>query len=498
MAASYKRQASWPTRISFSVGSSSEAILGVAFNSFNFFFYNQILGLSGSLSGLAITIALVIDAVSDPFIGSLSDRWRSRWGRRHPFMFAAPLPVFICFFFIYSPPDGIAQVAWLGVVGMPLFLWFMVFVVLFRTAMTLFHVPHLAMGAELSTDYQERTAIMSVSGFFGMFGGVATSFIAFRYVFAATPEFENGLFNAAVYPVFAMVAAGIGVAIMILSAGLTMNQIPRMPKAPADLPPFKFRHVLAEMWQAWQNPNYRMLLLGLFFLSATLGIRETIGLHMNVYFWELLPEQLSVFIIFVALFAPLAFVVTPILHRMFDKRATIIGGVIFLAIVFVIPVTFRLLGWFPENHSPMLMPTLIVFVIVGTLTGIILTISVASSLADIADEHELTTGRRQEGIFYSARTFFAKAISGFGHLLAGIAIDVIGFPVGQEPGTIDPDKIMQLGLVDGPIGAIGAVIAIAFYWRYSITRERHQEIQAELEILRVERGQAPPPQPAGK
>jgi Na+/melibiose symporter-like transporter len=107
-----------------------------------------------------------------------------------------------------------------------------------------------------------------------------------------------------------------------------------------------------------------------------------------------------------------------------------------------------------------------------------------SALADIADEHELNTHRRQEGIFYAARSFFAKASSGLGHLLAGIAIDIIDFPVGAEPGTVDPEIIFKLGLIDGPIAVVPGVIAVFFYLRYNLTRTRHTEIQAQLKARR--------------
>jgi Na+/melibiose symporter-like transporter len=103
-----------------------------------------------------------------------------------------------------------------------------------------------------------------------------------------------------------------------------------------------------------------------------------------------------------------------------------------------------------------------------------------SALADIADEQELMTDRRQEGIFYAARSFFAKASSGLGHLFAGIAIDVISFPVGAEPGTVAPDTLFKLGLVDGPIAVVPGAIAVFFYLKYNLTRARHTQIQAEL------------------
>ena len=103
-----------------------------------------------------------------------------------------------------------------------------------------------------------------------------------------------------------------------------------------------------------------------------------------------------------------------------------------------------------------------------------------SALADIADEQELATGRRQEGVFYAARSFFAKASSGLGHLLAGIAIDFIDFPVGSAPGTVPEETLFQLGLLDGPIAIIPGIIAIGFYLQYNLSRKRHKKIQEEL------------------
>ncbi len=91
-----------------------------------------------------------------------------------------------------------------------------------------------------------------------------------------------------------------------------------------------------------------------------------------------------------------------------------------------------MLGYFPENGTAWLFPALALGVFSFYASIAILNISVMSALADVADEHELATGRRQEGIFYSARTFFSKLTSGLGHLLAGIAIDVIGYPARRQ------------------------------------------------------------------
>lgn len=472
----------------YAVGSAAEAVISVAFNAFNFFFYTNILGIPGTLAGLAITIALVFDAVTDPLVGAVSDRWRSKIGRRHPFMFTAPVPVMLCLFLIYSPPEG-----W-GDFG--LFAWLTGLTVVMRSAMTLYHVPHLALGAELSADFTERTRVMSINTLLGAVGGFGTAFIAYSYFFAATPEHANGLLNQAAYPTFATYASVTGGAIMLITTIATMGVIPRLPAMPENVERFSIRSFFADMKSVLSNRNYVALLMGLVLLSAMLGTRETIGLHVNTYFWELLPEQIRYFTLF-GLVAPIVgFLITARLHNRFEKRPVILYGLVGTVVFSTAPIVLRLLGWFPENDSQLLLPMLLAFVVAYVTLILIVSISAMSILADIADEHDLNTHRRQEGIFYSARSFFAKASSGLGHLLAGIALDLIEFPVGADPGAVDPGKVVELGLVDGPIAAIPGLAALFFYARVNLSRKRHAEIQQALALRHEDEEKAGIDEPA--
>jgi GPH family glycoside/pentoside/hexuronide:cation symporter len=467
-----------PTRLklAFGIGASGEAIQNVAFNTFAFLYFNQVLGLSGTLSGVITIIALAFDAVSDPLVGSISDRWRSRLGRRHPFMFAASLPAALCFYALFQPPTGLGQGG--------LFLWLTFFAVMLRLLMTLFAVPHLALGAELSTDYQQRTSVMSYNALFGFLGGAGFAFLVYTTIFRATPEYSRGLLNPDAYPQFALIGAVLVFAFIFQSAFFTRKVIPRLPRAPENLPPFRAQQVLTEMWQAWQNPNYRALLLGLLFLSATLGIRETLGLHMGTFFWDLSSEQIRLYIFAFLAGIIAAFLLAPALNRWLDKRATILVTLVGFAGIGTLPILLRLVGLFPENGSPWLLPSLLVFAMVSGTCGITLNITVMSTLADITDQHELTTHRRQEGIFYSARTFFAKATSGVGHLLAGIGLDLIAFPTNAQPGEVPPSAILGLGILEGPVAVLPAFIALYFYARYRLDRTSHAEIRAELDRRR--------------
>ncbi|MDA1074909.1 MAG: MFS transporter [Proteobacteria bacterium] len=237
-----------------------------------------------------------------------------------------------------------------------------------------------------------------------------------------------------------------------------------------------------------QNPHYRYLLLGLFFLSVMIGTHETLGLYMATFYWELTDYQIGWLILNNVFGYAIGFIFTAALHNRFDKRWTIVASAAGLSVFWSTAVTLRLFDLAPENTTT----ELVMFIIgIGTFSsgcGSILNISVMSALADISDEHELQTGRRQEGIFYSARTFFAKATNGIGHVVAGIALDIIEFPTGAVPGTIEPEKIIALGLIDGPFAMVWGLLGACLYTGYRIDRAYHTRVQDALRVRRIERG----------
>ncbi|MCZ6619250.1 MAG: MFS transporter [Gammaproteobacteria bacterium] len=479
MAETDVRQVSLSTRLSFGIGSTAEQICLYSFGLLSMLYYNQVLGLNATLAGLAPTLALIFDAVSDPLIGSISDRFKSKkWGRRHPFMFIAPLPVALSFFAIFNPPEALA--------GFGLFLWFMGFAVALRTFMTIFHVPHLALGGELSSNYLERSKIMSYNNFFGWVGAAGTFYVALTFAFAATAEYANGLLNPDAYPVFSAIAAIVVFLILYSSAWLTRDQIPRLSQPPENQPGFSVFAFWSDIKAVLMNRNYVFLLIALFFLSITIGTRAAFNLYMNTYYFELLPAQIALYVIGSAVGYITAFSLTTRLHWYFDKRATIVTSAILLSIVPALPVILRMAGLFPDNHTALLLPMMIVFSGLGGVCGAVLNISVMSALADIADENELLYGQRQEGMLFAARTFFSKADQALGHFLAGVTLDIIEFPVKSKPGEVDVDVIYWLGMVDSPITIIPGLIGACFYACYRINKRHHMDIQEKLQTQRAE------------
>lgn len=459
------------TKLAFGVGSAAETIALLSVSSFAILFYNQVLGVPAHLAGLAVSASLIFDAMSDPIVGSWSDRTRSRLGRRHLYMYAAPIPIGLSLYAIFNPPDGLDQTG--------LLIWFGVAVILLRQAMTFFHTPHLALGAELSPDYTERSKVMAYNSFFVWVGGAFTTTIALRIFFPSTPEFPRGILNPEPWPTFALVMSIVAVLALFASAWFTRDRIPFLPQRAAETPGFSVREFGRDIVKALSNVNYVWLLVAYFFLAMMLGLREGLRMYTNTFYWGFNSEQLSLFIIGSFAGYLSAFVFAPRLHGKIDKKNTIIISGLIYTIVPSIPLGLGMMGILSQS-TPNLLPIVIAFSTVAYASVAILQISVMSALADIADQNELRYGIRQEGILYSTRAFAAKMDQAIGAALAGFVITMINFPAKAVPGQVPADVMYNLALWDGLMAAIPGLIAMIFYSRYRIDRDSYMATKAAL------------------
>ncbi len=470
------------TKLLYGVGSVSEGTKNTVFNVFLLFYYNQVQGLSGTLSGVAIFIALCVDAMTDPLVGSISDNFHSRWGRRHPFMYLSALPMAVCFFFLFTPPE-------LGEVG--LFVWLCTFAVGVRVAMTFYAVPSGAMLPELSPDYDERTSLVSYRLLFGWSGGLTASVMGYFYFFAPSEAFADGRLNPGAYEGFALVCAGMMLSTILACALGTHGLIPSLKVPPAKRK-FTLGRFAGELRAAFSNRSYRMLVIGSLFAAGGRGFNDVMWLYMNTYFWGFSTQEIGLLTFGLFLSALIAFCLTRPLTERFDKRSGVLGLATFAIFFGPLLIFLRLLDLLPENGHPSLLPLIAGHVILLVTAVVAVDILLPSMIADTVDENEMTTGERQEGVFFSTITFGAKAASGIGGFLAGVALDLIQFPTMAAPGTIAASQVFTLGLAVGP-GLMGLFLgALVFFSRYRMTRTRHLEILAEIDRRRNDGAQRVP------
>lgn len=467
-----RTQVPWRVRLAFGVGQLPEGIKSAAFGFFLLFYYNQVLGLSGTLSGLAIFIALLFDAVSDPLVGSLSDVTRSRWGRRHPYMYVAAIPFAVSFYLLFAPPADLAE--------MELFAWLTVFSIATRTFMTFYSVPHMSLGAELSSDYDERTLLSSVRmgmQLVGMFLVLIGGPVVF---FAANEQFANGQLDPSAYPAFAASCAVVMVFGVWLCAAGTHDQIPHLQKA-GDEDRFSLRDLVKDVVRAFRIPSFAAIVSASIIHGMNQGMAQALIIYTGTYFFELSQGQMT-FLYTAGVIGVLtgSLLTRPLASLIPEKKHLYIAGLIWYGITTSYVVILRLMELLPPNSDPLIAPLYIISAgVSGIGLGVAITLG-ASMIADITDEHERRYGRRQEGIYYAASSFAGKAIGGSGAILAGLVIDFAGIPQGADPASVDPASIERFGWALGPSVLVLMALAILCISFYSITRAQHQDIIRQI------------------
>jgi len=464
------RALSLRTKFFYGFGSVAFGAKDSGFSYFLLIFYNQVMGLPSQTVGLAIMIALLVDAFLDPIVGQISDNWRSRWGRRHPFMYAAALPVALSYLLLWSPMKGLSH--------QQLFVYLIVTAVLIRSFITLYEIPSSALAAELTTQYDERTKLLSYRYLFGWIGGLIMYFAALTVFLKPDAAHKVGQLNPEGYAHYGMAAALLMLFAILVSAIGTHREIPYLRLAPQRK--LSLGALAREMFGTLANRSFLVILVASLFTAMAGGLSLSINLYFTTFFWELSRAQIATLTFASLLAALFAFAAAPALSRLFGKKASAIVLLVVGVTVSSTPVSLRLLGVFPPNGSPLLYPILFSQNVISV--GLIVTagILMASMIADVVEDSELRTGRRSEGLFFAANAFVAKAVSGIGIFSSSMILAVVGFPQDAKPGQVDPQVIRHLGLVFVPTMITLYVLAALFTTGYRITRQSHEESLRKL------------------
>jgi GPH family glycoside/pentoside/hexuronide:cation symporter len=268
---------------SYAIGHIPFSVKDTAFANFVVFYYTQVEGLSGTLAGLAMFIALLWDAVTDPVVGSWSDNFRSRWGRRHPLLIAGGFPTAFLFLALFAPPASLGQTG--------MFVWFLGVSMLLRTFLTIYFIPYTAMGAELSTDYDERTVIAKARITMGWLAGMALPAVAFSLFFGTQDGVDGRLVadNYWHYGILSALVAGVTVIVCVVG---TSSVIPRLATAAAGHL-FSWRDPFNDVKLAFKNRNFRVSMGANLAFGMATGVYTTLSLYLGTYFWEFSAAQRS-------------------------------------------------------------------------------------------------------------------------------------------------------------------------------------------------------------
>jgi GPH family glycoside/pentoside/hexuronide:cation symporter len=433
-------------------------------------YYNQVVGLPAAWVGAAIMIAMVVDALVDPLIGQASDDLRTKWGRRHPFMYAAAIPIAVAYFFLWTPPH-------LGHEAM--FAYLVVAAIVVRLAISLYEIPSTALLAEFTSDYDERTTLVAYRYFFGVVAGVVIAIVTFRYFLVPTAAQPAGALNPDGYVTYGLVAGAVMLASVLIS---TLGTHSRIPTLRVDAKPERksFLEIVSAMKAVLFDKTYAAILLASLFFAMSAGLTTSLTLYFNTYFWGLSAAQIAT--LSSAGFAGilLAFAVAVPLSKIFGKKQTATVLFILSALSGATPLTLRMLDLFPNNGSGLLLVLLMVQLAFTTMCSISASILAVSMVADVGEQIQLRTGRRAEGLMFSAVIMVNKAVSGMGVLISGLLLAAVAFPEHAQPGQVPAEVLSRLAVTYIVVALSLSATAILALSRYPITRAHHVEALRQL------------------
>ena len=250
-----------------------------------------------------------------------------------------------------------------------------------------------------------------------------------------------------------------------------------------------FKQVYQDLYDALKTPAFFALFWGSLVFMIYAGVHGALSMHVYTFFWELETQGIEYAQYGAIVGGLMGLAAIGLFHRIFDKRMTLIMGVVLASLVGTVPVALKMMGLMPADQS-ILVPILVTMSVLSYFGILHAGASSGSMMGDIADEHELKHGKRQEGVYFGSHNFALKCTTAVGNLIAGFALDVVNFPVNSTPGEVPEEVLFNFGLIYVVI-IIMVVLALWVFWPYDLDRQRHAEIRAELDRRAGEDEEAP-------
>jgi len=436
------------TKLLFSTGDLSTSIPLAILMFYQLYFLTDIAGMRPDYAAWAVGLPRIWDAINDPLFGLISDRIRSRWGRRRVLLLFGSFPLGLSFLFMWLVPP-------LPQIGMAVY-YALVFII-FDTAFTIVHVGYNALTPEMTSDYDERSSLNGyrmVFSIFGTLGAIILATVLGWYITDARILFR---------------LLGIILGLISVIPPLIVFSITR-EKAPEELPePMPMKKALV---QTLANQPFRMV-MGLYLLSwTTASILAAVLVYFANYYLRV-PDQANYFVLVAQGSAILFIPVVVKVSRVLDKRKAFVIGTFSWAVVLLLIFTIRsdqvFLAYLFAGLSGL-----------GIATAYVVPWSM---IPDVVEYEQVKSGHRREGSYYAFASFFQKLATGGALWVMGQVLSITGYLTPESTNLLPqqpPEAILAIRLFIGPVSVVLLLLSILFAWRYTISRESHQATLAEL------------------
>lgn len=470
-----KASASFPRMIGYGLGECANSLIMNGFFGFAMLYYTEALKLSPSLAGIAMSVSVFWEAVTEPVMGHYSDHTRSRYGRRHPWMLLGGLLMAVCFYFIWAVPEPLHGQA------MPLFWYLVVMNLLLRTGLTMFFIPYLALGFEMVGDYEGRSKLQAVRQILNMAANFAGPALAWSIFYRDTVGADGAKIIGTTVPENfvnmggAFSLATVAFVLVVLWLTRQWMEDTRAVNQQAGSP--QKEDFWVDMKRTVLDPNPRWVFVYIFFVCVGMVLVSSLQMYVYVYFMKFEPYEKSIAhgstMIGMATGASLS---VWLARRLDKKGAVLTGGIISVACNALLAVLF-LTGLVPVGTTTALVLFVAFHATYWLGNGIMLPIATAM-MADVAELHRARTGVNKDGAYSAVFSLAMRLAISFSLMVSGWTLSGIGF-VAAENATQTPEAVWRLGLATFLAGPLVCVLSLAAISRYPLNRERIQRLTAK-------------------
>lgn len=465
----------------YSLGECANSLVMNGIFGFAMLFYTKALGLDPTWAGLAMSISVFWEAVSEPIMGHISDNTRSRWGRRHQYMLAGGLLMAVCSYLIWTVP-GVFRESQLAI------FWYLVVLnLILRTGFTLFFIPYMALGFEMCTDYEGRSKLQGIRQIFNMAANFAGPAMAWSIFFRD----EGGVQATTIETNYRHMGATFAVAtavFVLLTIVFTFRWHEDTRNAPRNHHSGWFRDFFRDIKDIILDPNPRWVFVFIFVVCA--GMVVVSSLQMFVYddFMKFSGWQKSIAHGGTMIGMALGALLSIGLVKRFDKKgAVLLGGIFSIACNLVLALLF-LTGFLAPDATlraagvdfPVALTLFVLFHAGYWLGNGIMLPTATAMMADVSEVRQIQTGLNKDGGYSSVFSLAMRMAISFSLIVAGWTLSLIGYQVPKDgrPVTQTTEAIWNLGLVTFVIGAAICVVSLLAIRLYPITRERLGQLRA--------------------
>ena len=436
------------------------------------FFGTAVWGISGTLMGLAIAASVFWDAITDPIIGYLSDRQKSKFfGKRHGFMLIGIIGMAIFNIVLWSVPSFLDQGA--------KFVWILVSLLALETFNTMFATPYTALGTELSSDYNEKTNIQAYKTVFFLISFMFPTI--FIYLFLADKTQPGG------YISMGLVTSVICVVFGLLSVFGTYSTLPKLRKKAALSKEAKKakkpRQIFKLFFKTLKKPNYRNLVWGYSVGLVSSAFIASLGLHLFTFTFEFSTTYTTLCMASVIVGTILSQPIWLILSRKFEKKTALKQGIL-TSLIGVSLVALVIIFRNQMSQTITLIALMATLFISGFGTGSLYSLPI-SMFSDLMAIEYAKTNEEQTGTFSGFMTLSYKTANAFALFVIGILLDIIKFDSELPTQSVGVQNGLGIIAISGIV--ISLVGSLAIYKGYSITRKQVED--ANKEIRKMHKGQ---------